>query len=248
VELLLFAQFTYNISETETTKVLPAFANYGYHPVAYKTPIPQEINAEQAILKTSELKDLQEQLALDIKWISLRTAAYYNKGRSMEPTLKEGDKVYLLRRNIETKRPSNKLDHKKLGPFKIDKVVGPVNYRLRLPNTMNIHPIFHISLLEPAPPGAPDAPQTEIEPVNPNAEYDVETILDCKYIRGKVKYLIKWIGYSHTENTWEPKGNLNCPEKLEAFHQQYPDLPREQRSKENSSPNRPKKNKQKHPR
>jgi len=33
--------------------------------------------------------------------------------------LKEGDKAYLLRKNIKTKRLSDKLDHKKLGPFEI---------------------------------------------------------------------------------------------------------------------------------
>ncbi|RAL58494.1 hypothetical protein DID88_005198 [Monilinia fructigena] len=189
VELLPMAQFAYNTSETETTKITPARANFGFNPQAYKIPIPQEVNAESAIVQVEQLKDLQEQLALDLRFISSRTAAYYNTKRSMEPTLKEGDKVYLLRRNIETKRPSNKLDHRKLGPFKIDKVIGTVNYRLKLPDTMNIHPVFHISLLEPAPPGAPNAPFTEIEPVNPNAIYDVETILDCKYIRNKVKYI-----------------------------------------------------------
>jgi len=109
----------------------------------------------------------------------------------MEPTLKEGDKVYLLRRNIKTKQPSDKLDHKKLGPFRIERVLGPVNYKLTLPKIINIHSVFHISRLEPAPPGAPVAPITEIDPVNPNAEYEVEAILDCQYIRDQVKYLIK---------------------------------------------------------
>ncbi|RAL58209.1 hypothetical protein DID88_002312 [Monilinia fructigena] len=199
---------------------------------AYMIPFKETWDAEQlayvflrGIYKSNSLKDLQEQLALDLRFISSRTAAYYNTKRSMEPTLKEGDKVYLLRRNIETKRPSNKLDHRKLGPFKIDKVIGTVNYRLKLPDTMNIHPVFHISLLEPAPPGAPNAPFTEIEPVNPNAIYDVETILDCKYIRNKVKYLIKWLDYPHSENTWELKEDLSCPEKLRAFHLKYPHLP-----------------------
>ncbi|CCD55602.1 hypothetical protein BofuT4_P154140.1 [Botrytis cinerea T4] len=172
VELLPMAQFAYNTSETETTKITPARANFGFNPQAYKIPIPQEVNAESAIVQVEQLKDLQEQLALDLRFISSRTAAYYNTKRSMEPTLKEGIK--------------------KLGPFKIDKVIGTVNYRLKLPDTMNIHPVFHISLLEPAPPGAPNAPFTEIEPVNPNAIYDVETILDCRYVRNKVKYLIKW--------------------------------------------------------
>lgn len=225
VRLLPTAQFAYNSADSETTRVSPFFANYGYNPQAYGSPLPQDAHAQQAIVEVENIKSLHEELALDIKFISQKSAAYYNKSRSMEPTLKEGDKVYLLRRNIKTKRPSDKLDHKKLGPFKIEKVIGPVNYRLKLPKTMNIHPVFHISLLEPAPPGAPAAPNTEIEPVNPNALYEVESILDCQYVRGKVKYLIKWLDYPHSENTWEPKTNLKCPGILEAFHRQHPGLP-----------------------
>jgi len=96
----------------------------------------------------------------------------------MGPTLKEGDRVYLLRKNVKTRRPSDKLDHKKLGPFEIEEVKGPVNYKLKLPRTMEIHPVFHVSLLEPAPPGAPPAPVTEVQNLDPNAEYDVEEILE----------------------------------------------------------------------
>ena len=94
-------------------------------------------------------------------------------------TLKEGDKVYLLRKNIATKRPSHKLDYKKLGLFRIVKVKGLVNFQLVLPKTMNIYPVFYISLLELALLGAPPAPITEIQLVNPNAEYKVEAVLDC---------------------------------------------------------------------
>ena len=42
--------------------------------------------------------------------------------------LKEGDKVYLLRKNINTQRLSNKLDYKKLGLLKIIRVIKPINY------------------------------------------------------------------------------------------------------------------------
>jgi hypothetical protein len=87
---------------------------------------------------------------------------YYNQKYSIGPTLKEGDKVYLLRKNIATKRPSDKLDHKKLRPFKIAKKKGLVNYRLKLLKTIRIHPVFYVSLLEPAPLGAPLAPKTEV--------------------------------------------------------------------------------------
>jgi hypothetical protein len=226
VELLPLAQYAYNSAESEGTGVTPFFANYGYTPTAYEAPLIDSAHAQGAIVKVEELKTLHQELATDIKFIAQRAAIYYNRKHSVGPELKEGDKVYLLRKNVKTKRPSDKLDHKKLGPFKIDKKIGSVNYKLKLPKTMEIHPVFHVSLLEPAPPGAPAAPVTEVQRLDPQKEYEVETVLDCQYIRGKIKYLIKWEGYPQSENTWEPKGNLNCPQKLEEFHRQNPDLPR----------------------
>jgi hypothetical protein len=105
--------------------------------------------------------------------------------------LKKGDIIYLIQRNIQTKQPSIKLDHKKLGLFKIKRVIGPVNYELVLPKTMNIHLVFHISLLELVLPGVLPAPIIEIELVNPNIEYKVEEILDHKQVRNYIKYLVK---------------------------------------------------------
>jgi hypothetical protein len=105
--------------------------------------------------------------------------------------LKKRNKVYLIRRNIQTKQPNTKLDHKKLGLFKIKKITGLINYKLVLPKTINIYPVFYISLLELVLLGALLAPVTEIEPVNPNIEYKIEEILDYKQVRNRVKYLVK---------------------------------------------------------
>lgn len=33
----------------------------------------------------------------------------------------------------------------------------------------------------------------------------------------QVQYLIKYKGYPHSENTWEPIENLSCPEMIAAF-------------------------------
>ena len=60
---------------------------------------------------------------------------------------------------------------------------------------MLIHLVFHISLLEKAPLGAPPAPVTLIQAVNKDIDYNVEKILDHKKIRGKLYYLVKWLGY-----------------------------------------------------
>jgi hypothetical protein len=60
--------------------------------------------------------------------VNLRTARYYNKNHQEGPDLKKGKKVFLLQKNIKTKRLSQKLDHPKLGPFLIEEKLGPVNY------------------------------------------------------------------------------------------------------------------------
>ena len=54
------------------------------------------------------------------------------------------------------------MDHKKLRLFEITEVKGLVNYRLKLPKSIQIHPIFYISLLEKAPPGALLVLKTEV--------------------------------------------------------------------------------------
>jgi hypothetical protein len=119
----------------------------------------------------------------------------------MEPTLKKRNKIYLIQRNIQIKQLSTKLDHKKLGLFKIKRIIGLVNYKLVLPRTMNIYPVFYISLLELILLGVLLAPVTKIELVNPNIEYKIEEILDYKQVRNYIKYLVKWTDYLYSENT-----------------------------------------------
>jgi hypothetical protein len=137
------------------------------------------------------LKVFHEELTADLVFFTKKIISYYNIYYNIKPILKERDKVYLIQRNIQTKQPSTKLDHKKLGLFKIKKVIGLVNYELVLPKTINIHPVFHISLLELVLLGVLPAPVTKIELVNPNAEYKVEEILDYKQIKNYIKYLVK---------------------------------------------------------
>jgi Chromo (CHRromatin Organisation MOdifier) domain len=64
---------------------------------------------------------------------------------------------------------------------------------------MRIHPVFHISLLEPAP---RDVKQTQIQLSNETQDdvYKVEKVLDNQEIDSKTHYLIKWSGYNTSEN------------------------------------------------
>jgi hypothetical protein len=79
------------------------------------------------------MKHLHNELLWDIEFIVNKSLIYYNKKRLGGPTLSERDLVYLLWKNIKTKRLSMKLDHTKLGLYKIWKVLGPLTYELKLP-------------------------------------------------------------------------------------------------------------------
>lgn len=54
----------------------------------------------------------------------------------------------------------------------------------------------------------------------PEAEYEVEEIVDYEYCKQSTKglYFVKWIGWESEDNTWEPEANLECADKLAAFY------------------------------
>jgi hypothetical protein len=152
-------------------------------------------------LQVLDLKAFYEELAADLVFFTKKIISYYDRYCNIKPILKKRDKVYLIRRNIQTKQPNTKLDYKKLGLFKIKRIIRLVNYKLVLPKTINIYPVFHIFLLELVLLEALPAPVTKIEPVNPNTEYKIEKILDHKQVRNYIKYLVRWTDYLYSENT-----------------------------------------------
>lgn len=56
-----------------------------------------------------------------------------------------GDRVWLS--TWDLKLPSHKLSPKYLGPYKVEKQVNSVSFKLQLPTNMRAHPVFHVSLL-----------------------------------------------------------------------------------------------------
>jgi hypothetical protein len=89
---------------------------------------------------------------------------YANKSRLEKSYFREGDLIYLLRRNIKIIRLSDKLDSKKIGPFKVKRNIRDINFELKLPLIIRIYPIFHISLLEPAYPDTSKDLAPELDP------------------------------------------------------------------------------------
>ena len=89
-------------------------------------------------------------MAQELRFFLVKSALYYNEKRNKNIIFKKKNKIYLLRRNVKTIKPSSKLDHVKIGSFKILKSIKGVSFKLDLPNIIRIYPVFYVLLLEPA--------------------------------------------------------------------------------------------------
>ena len=70
-----------------------------------------------------------------------------NKHQKNSLKYKVKDKFWLSIRNIHTKKPSKKLDHKKIDLYPIKKIIDLL-YRLELPTSIQIHDVFYSNLLK----------------------------------------------------------------------------------------------------
>jgi Chromo (CHRromatin Organisation MOdifier) domain len=130
---------------------------------------------------------------------------------------------------------SKKLSEKYLGPFDIINQVGPPSWTLHLPTTMHaVHPVFHVSMLEPS---TPNSVPNRIQPpfplviIDEEPEYKISKILDSKLDKRracKLLYLVRWSGYEGTdkETSWIPANELGHASKIVCeFHLCYPSKP-----------------------
>jgi len=90
---------------------------------------------------------------------------YYDRRRTPAPVFNPGDKVFLDASDIQTTRPSQKLSHRWLSPFVVERRIRPIAYRLKLPHQMKqLHPVFNVVKLTPAPDNLITGHKTEDHP------------------------------------------------------------------------------------
>jgi len=113
---------------------------------------------------------------------------YYNRRRTPAPVFNPGNKVFLDASDIRTMRPSQKLSHRRLGLFIVERRIGPMAYRLKLPHWMKqLHLVFNVVKLTPAlDDPIPGRKTTDHPPpiiIDGEAEWEVEEILDSRWHR-----------------------------------------------------------------
>ena len=138
---------------------------------------------------------------------------YINKKRKIASLLKKKNKVYLLTRNLKTKKLSKKLYHVKVGLFFIKKIKGLKTYELNLLKRIRI--LFNIRYMT-VEISRPQYIYTENISFRTRWE---RTIHEKRILeRRNQKYLLKWKKYLHSNNIWKSKANLtDCQQLLKKF-------------------------------
>jgi hypothetical protein len=103
-----------------------------------------------------------------------------------------------------------------LAPLKFSKV-GPAAYELKIPANMQMHDVFHVSLLKlykrrgdqltvPPPALLPDG----------GTEFEVEAIIDHRVANSASQFLVRWKGSD--ANSWLDESELsNCRDLLSDY-------------------------------
>ena len=114
-----------------------------------------------------------EEAQKNMKW-------QFDKKRRNPQGLKVGDHVWLENKNIQSNRPSKKLDNKRYGPFRISKDISSGVFQLEILEGWMTHNIFNEDLLtrcvEPKFKGQHKEPAPPPTIINEEKEYEVEEV------------------------------------------------------------------------
>jgi len=231
INWLPMAEFTYNNRVQASTKYSPFMLNARQNPrMGHEPRKSTRLDSVEKFVDT--MKRTREDAESALKRVADDMKKYYDRKRGKTPQYALGEKVWLDTSNIQTGRPTKKLDHKRLGPFPVSKVLANNTYELKLPKTMKIHPVFSVVKLIPY--HINNFPERVVkEPPPPIVkagveEFEIEEILDSRMCRGKLQYLVHWKGYNSEDDSWEPALVIfkDAPLAVSEFHNDHPNAVR----------------------
>lgn len=212
---LPLAEYWYNTSLHSAIGCSPFEALYGHAPRHLGLSDAAVCSAPELETWLHEHKDKTELLKQLLERARQRMKHQAAKRRS-EREFSMGDWVYLcLQPYVQTSiatRANRKLSFRYFGPFQVLERVGAVAYKLALPPSSSIHPVFHVSQLKQALP--PQVVAEQQLPATPDPALAPVAVLDRHlYRRGpkavnQVLIQWEWDGLPASLATWENEAKL----------------------------------------
>lgn len=205
---LAWAEFWFNTNYNASSHMTPFKALYGLDPPTLlgDAVIPSRME------EVSQLVAQRDELLTDLRENLLKSQDFMRKHANKhrrEVVFAENDWVFLklqpYRLKSLAKKVNEKLSPRFYGPFKVLARVGEVAYRLDLPPTSKVHPVFHVSLLKKVV-GPQCQPQPLPEMLSAEQELLVwpDKLLELRdSSAGGIEVLVQWKNLPTCENSWE---------------------------------------------
>ncbi|RVX19278.1 Transposon Ty3-I Gag-Pol polyprotein [Vitis vinifera] len=216
-DYLPLAEFAYNNSYQSSIGMAPYEALYGR---PCRSPLCWIEMGESRLLGLEIVQETTEKIQFikeKLKTAQDRQKSYADK-RRRPLEFEEGDWVFVKvspRRGIFRFGKKGKLAPRFVGPFQIDKRVGPVAYKLILPQQLSlVHDVFHVSMLRKCTPDPTWVVDLQNVQISENTSYVEEPLRILEVgehrFRNKVIPAVKvwWQHHGIEEATWEPEEEM----------------------------------------
>jgi hypothetical protein len=209
------AEWWYNTAYHTAIKKSPFEALYGYKPPQIgEIAIPCDVSDEAEISLQAQ-EEMMKSLQQNLQVAQTRMKKFADLNRT-ERMFNVGDLVYLkmqpYREAALGLRNSLKLTSKFYGPFRIIQKIGPVAYKLQLPEKTKLHDVFHVNQLKKHV-GPNAVPNPNLPVLTPEGKIKTSPlhILQRRQIARSAgdynipvdQWLIHWVNLSEQEATWE---------------------------------------------
>ena len=186
-------------------------ALYGYHPPSITSCLKEKPKVQEVNDHIEHQQQVLQLLKDNLTLAQNRMKQQADQHRS-ERSFEVGDWVFLRlqpykQMSLKQAKKDNKLSPKYYGPYKVLQKIGTMAYKLELPSSSCIHPVFHVSCLKKV-----IGDKLPVQTILPELDEEGKIILEPEEIidtrirqlrnRSISKYLIKWKSLPVEDSTW----------------------------------------------